>query len=128
LAKVLRVQVPVKRGVEVLLDVDDMETEFWTDATRGSDSATQDLEGLSVHVTEPIAEDSGHTYSVVVTSQRTRGGNVYAVNDLVNALVPGLSNPWRGNVLVFHHAKGTQQRIVNVLEGGIAACEQIVHQ
>ncbi|KAJ7075977.1 hypothetical protein C8R43DRAFT_1143717 [Mycena crocata] len=123
------VRVPAKYGVRVPLTVEDMDTEVWLDSSRGACNSTEDLEDMSITIDRiPLDAPNALTfaYTVVVASQRREAGNVFPVNALVNKLVPGLANPWRGNVLVFRHGKTQKRKIIGVSESSREQVQSII--
>ncbi|KAJ7126124.1 hypothetical protein C8R44DRAFT_874497 [Mycena epipterygia] len=111
------VRVPCVHGVKRACTVEDMETEKWIDCARGASTNATDYGRLSLTVhrfpfDEPV--DLEYSFTIVVASQRFEGPNVYPVNDIINAMVPGLTRPWRGNVLVFKHGKTAAKPIINI--------------
>ncbi|KAJ7098811.1 hypothetical protein B0H15DRAFT_945320 [Mycena belliarum] len=118
------VKVPMKRGLPSAHSVHDMEVGLWMDGSRGACAAAEDLSALSYHVNRfpfDSVDELPYAYTVVVSTQRTQGGNVFPVNALINRLVPGLLNPWRGNVLVVRHGRTRARRVVAVRELELAA-------
>ncbi|KAJ7079403.1 hypothetical protein B0H15DRAFT_954039 [Mycena belliarum] len=106
------VKVPMKRGLLSANTVHDMEV------------GAEDLSRLSYYVDRfPFdnVDELPNAYTVVVTTQRTKGGNVFPVNELINRMVPGLPSLWRGNVLVVRHGTTTARRIVATRELELAA-------
>ncbi|KAJ7452424.1 hypothetical protein B0H11DRAFT_2245900 [Mycena galericulata] len=114
------VRVPLKANVKVAQSVHDLDVDIWLDAGRAASGASLDLERLC-HQVDRFPFDSTtnltHSYSVVVASQRGRGGNVYPHNRMVSNLVGA---PWRGNVLVFRHGTTVHKRIINITEKELA--------
>ncbi|KAJ7250520.1 hypothetical protein B0H12DRAFT_1234399 [Mycena haematopus] len=94
------VRVPLHPGMRRGLTIDDVNTDVWIDASRGTSSATSDLTGRSFQINRyPLDEprDLAHSYTIVVAPQQTEGPNVHPENHLINKLVPELEKPWRGN-------------------------------
>lgn len=111
--------------------VDDMDTDLWIDAGRGAGSAVVDNSSLSLNITRfPFDEpsDMRYTYTVVVTTQRESGGLVHEVNHFINALIPDLPKPWRGNVLVMCHGRQPGSPIINMADGDEAIVEAILRK
>ncbi|KAJ7724237.1 hypothetical protein B0H16DRAFT_1736840 [Mycena metata] len=123
------VRVPLLFDLRRANCVDDVDTEIWLDACRGSASATSDLTGRSFQINRfPTNEphDLPHSFTIVVTPQHTEGTNVHPINHHINRLVPDLKEPWRGNVLVFRHGKTAAKSIVNMEEKNWTAIEMII--
>ncbi|KAJ7177871.1 hypothetical protein C8R46DRAFT_1212609 [Mycena filopes] len=109
------IRVPRLAGVGQPRHVDDLNVDLWIDCLRGSGEATSDLTGRSFQIDRyPLDEPENleHSYTVVVAPQHTVGPHVHPLNHLINGLVPGLEEPWRGNVLVFRHAKTPSQAVI----------------
>ncbi|KAJ7603759.1 hypothetical protein DFH06DRAFT_1151636 [Mycena polygramma] len=110
-------RVPLHADIQRAESVDELDTDIWFDAGRGAGAATSDLSNRSFQVDRfPFDEpnDLKHSYTIVVAPQHIRGANVHPINHQINALVPGLREPWRGNVLVFRHGKTVHKRLINV--------------
>ncbi|KAJ7651590.1 hypothetical protein DFH06DRAFT_1331544 [Mycena polygramma] len=123
------VRVPLHRGVRRAPTVDDVDTDIWMDACRGSGSAFCDLTGRSIQINRfPLDEprDLEHPYTIVVAPQHTKGADVHPINHGISRLVPELTIPWRGNVLVFRHSKSDKRYLINVEEKDWTAVEMII--
>ncbi|KAJ7451869.1 hypothetical protein B0H11DRAFT_2246292 [Mycena galericulata] len=125
------VPVPVKRGVRRALVVADMETDLWIDCGRGSSGPVAEYDAFTLRVLRfPFDEpkDMPYTYSILVTSQRTSGGVVYAENNYINTLVPERTVPWRGNVLIFRHGITAKRPIINMSEGDTSLIKALLRK
>ncbi|KAJ6490173.1 hypothetical protein DFH09DRAFT_1105255 [Mycena vulgaris] len=115
----LWVRVPIHDGLKRPTTIDDVNTDVWFDSGRGIASPTSDLTGRSIHVDRfPLdaPRDLPNAFTFVVAPQHTSGPNVHPVNAAIKRLVPDAYPPWRGNVLVFRHAKSIEKPIVDVEE------------
>ncbi|KAJ6495818.1 hypothetical protein C8R47DRAFT_1064862 [Mycena vitilis] len=123
------VRVPVHHGLDRAFDVDEVDTDLWFDACRGTGESTSDLTNRSFQIDRyPLDEpcDLEHSYTVVVASQRTDGPFIYPVNMNLKRLIPDLDTPWRGNVLVFRHGKTSNKVLVNVVEKDLTGIKWIL--
>ncbi|KAJ7444392.1 hypothetical protein B0H11DRAFT_2250079 [Mycena galericulata] len=111
--------VPVVRGVKTAVCVEEMETEMWIDCARGGSSTAVDYGARSITVKRfpfDSTRDLKYAFTIVVSTQRNEGPNVYPENELINRMVPDLPRPWRGNVLVFKHGITSKRRIIHISE------------
>ncbi|KAJ7084465.1 hypothetical protein B0H15DRAFT_951666 [Mycena belliarum] len=88
-------------------------TEAWIDGGRGGRASTDDVAVSTYFVQRfPFDEprDLDYGFYVCAADQRVTGPDVHPVNNLINALVPDLVAPWRGNVLVLKRGlSGTEK-------------------
>ncbi|KAJ7439167.1 hypothetical protein B0H11DRAFT_1934758 [Mycena galericulata] len=111
--------VPVVRGVKTAVCVEKMETEMWIDCARGGSSTAVDYGARSITVKRfpfDSTRDLKYAFTIVVSTQRNEGPNVYPENELINRMMPDLPRPWRGNVLVFKHGITSKRRIIHISE------------
>ncbi|KAJ6482088.1 hypothetical protein C8R47DRAFT_1218073 [Mycena vitilis] len=125
----LWIRVPVSRGLQRAYRIEELEFDMWLNCGRSGAVPTTDGDHNTLLVKrfpfdEPI--DLEYAYWIVVADQRTWGPNVHPVNTLINRLVPGLGQPWRGNVLVFKRGKGKTHPIVNITDSETTFVEAII--
>ncbi|KAJ6590745.1 hypothetical protein B0H10DRAFT_2197629 [Mycena sp. CBHHK59/15] len=123
------VRVPVTLGHTRAYSIEDMESDMWIDCGRGADGPSSDMISRSIKILRfPFDEprDLVHPFTIVVASQRRTGADVYPPNQLINQLVPELTEPWLGNVLVFKHGKSKRQPIINISDRDSSLVEIIV--
>ncbi|KAJ7880942.1 hypothetical protein B0H13DRAFT_1891525 [Mycena leptocephala] len=123
------IRVPLHQGIRRAYDVDEVDTDVWFDAGRGTGRASSDLTNRSFQIDRfPLNEprDLKYSYTIVVTSQHTEGPDVQPINHNINCLAPDLELPWRGNVLVFRHGKSAIKPLINVEEKDCTAVEWVI--
>ncbi|KAJ7492990.1 hypothetical protein B0H11DRAFT_1911430 [Mycena galericulata] len=117
--KRLWIKVPLLGKISRASTIDDVDLDLWMDAGRASGEATIDFTDRTFRIDRfPLDEpnDLKHSFTFVISPQHTTGPGVHPINHLINALVPGLDPPWRGNVLVFRHGCTSKKVIVKVEE------------
>jgi hypothetical protein len=109
--------------------MDELNTDMWMDAGRGSGCTTSDLTNRSLQIDRfPLdePEDLTHAYTIVVAPQHTVGADVHPVNHTITRLLPDTVAPWRGNVIVFRHGKTASKVMINLEERDTVAVQMIL--
>ncbi|KAK6975075.1 hypothetical protein R3P38DRAFT_3238209 [Favolaschia claudopus] len=123
------VKVPVCRGRTRAFKATHMEIGLWMDVARGGSIGTVNGENRSIRIDRfPFDEpqDLKHSFTIVVADQSSDQPTTYPQNMLINGLVPELTQPWIGNVLVFKHGTTAMKGIINLKDEDSALVEAIV--
>ncbi|KAJ7233421.1 hypothetical protein C8J57DRAFT_1249900 [Mycena rebaudengoi] len=122
------VRVPVTRGLHYTTSALGMETHCFVDCMRHNGPSI-DFDRTSITIRRfpfDAPQDLPHWYTIVVCPQDSTGADIYPANDFINHNVHGLSEPWRGNILVFKHGTTPLKRIINMAESDGALVQCIV--
>ncbi|KAJ7430411.1 hypothetical protein B0H11DRAFT_2263414 [Mycena galericulata] len=106
------VDVPLRMGVDNARSAQDLDLTWWISPGTGQNAGCIQPHMNSITIThwpfdDPMPLDRSYTvFSApqLLNGQRPSDSGVHPENEIINRMVPGLTTPWRGNVLVVRSA------------------------